>query len=184
MKRLSLLFVIAAAVVELSGQGARPLARDIGLSPGVFEPGSRYAYQPRLVARRDHPSGASHHGNGSCMVVVATDAPLDARDLKRLAARGLRIGADRLVVQQRQRRFRNRVFNRRGPENEIRIVHGPAARTPSHRKPPISCTIRNLTTISLFDKLPFEMKAVVIPSFQSLAGVLRLIRLGRSVRAG
>ena len=29
------------------------------------------------------------HGNGSCMVVVATDAPMDARNLKRLAARAL-----------------------------------------------------------------------------------------------
>ncbi len=28
-------------------------------------------------------------GNGSCMIVVATDAPLDARDLKRLAARAV-----------------------------------------------------------------------------------------------
>lgn len=26
---------------------------------------------------------------GSCMIVVATDAPLDARDLKRLAARAI-----------------------------------------------------------------------------------------------
>lgn len=29
------------------------------------------------------------HGNGSCMIVVATDAPMDARNLKRLAARAL-----------------------------------------------------------------------------------------------
>ena len=28
-------------------------------------------------------------GNGSCMIVVATDAPMDARNLKRLAARAL-----------------------------------------------------------------------------------------------
>jgi L-aminopeptidase/D-esterase len=28
-------------------------------------------------------------GNGSCMIVVATDAPLDARDLRRLAARAI-----------------------------------------------------------------------------------------------
>jgi L-aminopeptidase/D-esterase-like protein len=33
-------------------------------------------------------SGADH-GNGSCMIVVATDAPMDARNLKRLAARTL-----------------------------------------------------------------------------------------------
>jgi D-aminopeptidase len=29
------------------------------------------------------------HGDGSCMIVVATDAPMDARNLKRLAARAL-----------------------------------------------------------------------------------------------
>ncbi len=36
-------------------------------------------------------AGARHdeRGDGSCMIVVATDAPLDARDLKRLAARAV-----------------------------------------------------------------------------------------------
>ena len=33
----------------------------------------------------DHPTDA----DGSCMIIVATDAPLDARDLKRLAARAI-----------------------------------------------------------------------------------------------
>ncbi|HUQ88184.1 MAG TPA: P1 family peptidase [Vicinamibacterales bacterium] len=42
----------------------------------------RYSYQPRASAQDDH-------GDGSCMIVVATDAPLDARDLKRLAARAV-----------------------------------------------------------------------------------------------
>ena len=32
---------------------------------------------------------ANDHGDGSCMLVVETDAPLDARDLKRLAARAI-----------------------------------------------------------------------------------------------
>jgi len=32
---------------------------------------------------------AQHSANGSCMIVVATDAPLTARDLKRLAARAI-----------------------------------------------------------------------------------------------
>jgi D-aminopeptidase len=32
---------------------------------------------------------AGDAGDGSCMIVVATDAPLDARDLKRLAARAI-----------------------------------------------------------------------------------------------
>jgi D-aminopeptidase len=33
--------------------------------------------------------GANASADGSCMIVVATDAPLDARDLERLAARGI-----------------------------------------------------------------------------------------------
>jgi D-aminopeptidase len=35
------------------------------------------------------PSGSSAEADGSCMIVVATDAPLDARDLERLAARAI-----------------------------------------------------------------------------------------------
>jgi D-aminopeptidase len=35
------------------------------------------------------PSGAKQAGDGSCMIIVATDAPLDARDLERLAKRAL-----------------------------------------------------------------------------------------------
>ena len=42
----------------------------------------RYAYQPKPAAQDDR-------GDGSCMIVVATDAPIDARDLKRLAARAI-----------------------------------------------------------------------------------------------
>ncbi len=61
----------------------------------------RYAYQPRpqawdkpegwspQPAGGDNPSGLSDSGDGSCMIVVATDAPVDARDLKRIAARAL-----------------------------------------------------------------------------------------------
>lgn len=41
----------------------------------------RYAYQPRP----DKPE----FGDGSCMIIVATDAPIDARDLKRVAARAI-----------------------------------------------------------------------------------------------
>ena len=44
----------------------------------------RYSYQPKPTAQMDND-----HGDGSCMIVVATDAPLDARDLKRLAARAV-----------------------------------------------------------------------------------------------
>jgi D-aminopeptidase len=35
------------------------------------------------------PEAAAADADGSCMIVVATDAPLDARDLKRLAARAI-----------------------------------------------------------------------------------------------
>lgn len=42
----------------------------------------RYAYQPK-------PAAPGDRGDGSCMIVVATDAPIDARDLKRLAARAV-----------------------------------------------------------------------------------------------
>jgi D-aminopeptidase len=44
----------------------------------------------RELAPPRGPSGAAEDaGDGSCMIVVATDAPLDARDLKRLAARAV-----------------------------------------------------------------------------------------------
>jgi hypothetical protein len=46
----------------------------------------RYAYQGVAAGG---PGGADARGDGSCMIVVATDAPLDARDLKRLAARAV-----------------------------------------------------------------------------------------------
>jgi len=41
----------------------------------------RYAFQP--------PGGGAEDADGSCMIVVATDAPIDARDLTRLAARAV-----------------------------------------------------------------------------------------------
>ena len=50
--------------------------------------------------------------------------PADARDLKRLAARAVfGLGADRVVLQQRQRRFRDRIFDRRrGADPAGRLV--------------------------------------------------------------
>jgi D-aminopeptidase len=47
--------------------------------------------RPQQVAIRGsgHRSPERQAGDGSCMIVVATDAPLDARDLKRLAARAI-----------------------------------------------------------------------------------------------
>jgi len=43
----------------------------------------RHAFAPA------RPGGSADTADGSCMIVVATDAPLDARDLKRLAARAV-----------------------------------------------------------------------------------------------
>jgi len=48
----------------------------------------RYSYRP-TGQQVDGPTEKDDHGDGSCMIVVATDAPLDARDLKRLAARAV-----------------------------------------------------------------------------------------------
>ena len=55
----------------------------------------RYSYQPKSPAQAGVDDD---RGDGSCMIVVATDAPMDARDLKRLAARAVfglaRTGSD------------------------------------------------------------------------------------------
>lgn len=74
--------------------GGAPVGKELG----------RYSYagsakaEPHVnlgpgVGRDFSPAGASgdpaDHGDGSCMIVVATDAPIDARDLKRLAARAI-----------------------------------------------------------------------------------------------
>jgi D-aminopeptidase len=50
--------------------GGAPIGKELG----------RYSFSP---------SGGAEAADGSCMIVVATDAPLDARDLKRLAARAV-----------------------------------------------------------------------------------------------
>jgi D-aminopeptidase len=44
----------------------------------------RYAFSPPPA-----PPGGENDLDGSCMIVVATDAPVDARDLRRVAARAL-----------------------------------------------------------------------------------------------
>ena len=51
--------------------GGAPVGKELG----------RYSYAPQ--------SRSGDSGDGSCMIVVATDAPLSARDLKRLAARAV-----------------------------------------------------------------------------------------------
>jgi D-aminopeptidase len=60
----------------LSIDGA-PVGRELG----------RYAFGPKRAADAQGPAAGPR--DGSCMIVVATDAPLDARDLERLAARAL-----------------------------------------------------------------------------------------------
>jgi D-aminopeptidase len=50
--------------------GGAPVGKELG----------RYSYSP---------STPEDEGAGSCMIVVATDAPVDARDLKRIAARAV-----------------------------------------------------------------------------------------------
>ena len=45
--------------------------------------------EARLVHRSAEREGGSAKEDGSCMIIVATDAPLSARDLKRLAARAV-----------------------------------------------------------------------------------------------
>jgi D-aminopeptidase len=53
--------------------GGAPVGKELG----------RYAYSPTTGGGNDD------HGDGSCMIVVATDAPVDARDLRRIAARAV-----------------------------------------------------------------------------------------------
>jgi D-aminopeptidase len=48
----------------------------------------RYSYAPTGRQANASPE-KEERGDGSCMIVVATDAPIDARDLKRLAARAV-----------------------------------------------------------------------------------------------
>jgi D-aminopeptidase len=53
----------------------------------------RYAYQPRSQAAADPKAEGirqkAENGDGSCMIVVATDAPISGHELKRVAARAL-----------------------------------------------------------------------------------------------
>jgi D-aminopeptidase len=55
--------------------GGAPVGKELG----------RYSFSP---PRTDTPEPATNP-DGSCMIVVATDAPVDARDLRRLAARAV-----------------------------------------------------------------------------------------------
>jgi D-aminopeptidase len=51
--------------------------------------GGRLTMGGAEVWRELRPGGRESSGDGSCMIVVATDAPLDARQLRRLAARAM-----------------------------------------------------------------------------------------------
>ena len=53
----------------------------------MLQPPARRGAREVRAKRRPETTGSS--SNGSCMIVVATDAPLDARDLERLAARAV-----------------------------------------------------------------------------------------------
>ena len=53
--------------------GGAPVGKELG----------RYSYAPA------NAPGPEDRGDGSCMIVVATDAPVDARDLRRIAARAV-----------------------------------------------------------------------------------------------
>ena len=101
-----------------------------------------------LAQKRDRGaagSDASHH-DGSCMIVVATDAPLDARDLKRLAARAIfalaRTGSS---VQQWQRRLCDRVFHGGRPAGRIWRLRSAAENTAANRRglDAVSCRARS-----------------------------------------
>lgn len=53
----------------------------------------RYAFQRDVAPELGRPSGPgdaqAEHGDGSCMIVIATDAPMLARNLERLGARAI-----------------------------------------------------------------------------------------------
>ena len=64
------------------------------------------------------------------MIVVATDAPLDARDLEAARrARDLRAGAHRIDLLERQRRLRDRVLDARRQSRHARRTARSRARS-------------------------------------------------------
>jgi D-aminopeptidase len=73
--------------------GKRPSETDLrglrdlrGVGSSVLNADGSSAFAPSGASARQDPLSDA---DGSCMIVVATDAPLDARDLKRLAARAV-----------------------------------------------------------------------------------------------
>jgi D-aminopeptidase len=59
--------------------GGAPVGKELG----------RYSYMPQAPTSTRSPGASASEGDGSCLIVVATDAPLEARDLRRLAARAV-----------------------------------------------------------------------------------------------
>ena len=90
---------------------------------------------PALARRLAAP--APQRDSGSIIVVLATDAPLDHRQLRRVATRAAAgIGAHRIVLRSRQRRHRARVLDgadgRRTKDRRSQAfanAHGAAARS-------------------------------------------------------
>lgn len=75
----------------LSIAGA-PVGKELGhyyLRDELGKPGSQWRGGPRYPVVSADGSSRREDANGSCMIVVATDAPLDARNLKRLASRSI-----------------------------------------------------------------------------------------------
>ena len=65
--------------------GGAPVGKELASAPVAAVPGS----WPSVAANSPDDGSSPVEHDGSCMIIVATDAPLDARDLKRLAARAI-----------------------------------------------------------------------------------------------
>ena len=63
-----------------------PIGKELGRHAFAENERSRFAPADLVAFAAPNPGGSA---DGSCMIVVATDAPLDARELKRLAARAI-----------------------------------------------------------------------------------------------
>ena len=63
-----------------------PVGKELGRHAFAGNARSRFAPADLVASAAPNPGGSA---DGSCMIVVATDAPLDARELKRLAARAI-----------------------------------------------------------------------------------------------
>jgi len=71
-----------------------PVGRELGRyylrnEVGAVSPGDSREHPTMRSGSPKSSGGRENDANGSCMIVVATDAPLDARNLKRLAARAI-----------------------------------------------------------------------------------------------